>query len=259
MNLNNLRKSPLLHGLSDKELKELIDGAERVSLRAGDILIKQGDPGNSAFVLIRGELEIRKQSGPSLVKVEVRNPGDVVGEMALLSHAPRCATVLAKTDAEILCIGQKPFEELLASSSTVAMAVLQRVMARLPQHQSLLYHQEKMAALGTISAGLAHELNNPASAAQRSAAELGKTLIKWQALTQQIQSAALKASQTEWLDDFLKEAERHFESPLKMGSLEKIDMVNQLQAWLESNRVESAGRLLPPWSNSVGILKRFKS
>src|ERR1044071_7168543 len=170
MNLHDLRKSPLFQGLSDDELQQLTDMAESVSLRAGEMLIK----------------------------IDVRNPGDVVGEMALLSRAPRNATLIAKTDGEVLRIPQEAFEKLLSSSTTAAMAVLHWVMARLTQNESLLHQQEKMAALGTMSAGLAHELNNPAAAAQRSASELNKTVVKWQALTHQIEAVALRENQTDW-------------------------------------------------------------
>ena len=245
MNLHDLRKSPLFQGLSDEELQRLMDMAEPVSLRAGDILIKQGELGDSAYVVINGEFEIQKQSGQSIIKIDVRNPGDVVGEMALLSRTPRSATVISKTDSETLRIPQEAFERLLSTSSTAAMAVLHWVMARLTQNESLLHQQEKMAALGTMSAGLAHELNNPAAAAQRSASELSKALVKMQGLTHQIESTALRENQTDWLDHFMQEASRRFASPLKLEALERIDLVDQLQAWLEANSVDSAWEFAP--------------
>lgn len=245
MNLNDLRKSPLFEGLSDEELQQLMDMAEPLSLRAGEILIKQGEMGDSAYVVITGEFEIQKQAGQSLIKIDVRNPGDVVGEMALLSQAPRNATVIAKTDGETLCIPKEAFEKLLSSSTTASLAVLHWVMARLTQNESLLHQQEKMAALGTMSAGLAHELNNPAAAAQRSAAELNKALLKLQVLTHQIEATAFKENQTDWLDDFMRESSRRFASPVKLEALERIELVDQLQAWLEANGVESAWDLAP--------------
>src|SRR5919109_5231408 len=235
MNLNDLRKSPLFQGLSDEELNRLMDMAEPVALRAGDILIKQGDLGDSAYVILKGEFEIQKQTGQSLIKIDVRNPGDVVGEMALLSRAPRNATVISKTDSETLRIPQEAFEELLRSSSTAAMAVLHWVIARLTQNESLLHQQEKMAALGTMSAGLAHELNNPAAAAQRSASQLRDSQSRWLTLTHQIESAAFQQNQTDWLDGLIQEATRRLGAPLKLDTLERIDRVNQLQSWLEAN------------------------
>ncbi len=226
MNLNDLRKSPLFQGLSDDELQQLMDMAEPVSLHAGDVLIKQGDLGDSAYVVINGEFEVQKQAGQSLIKIDVRNPGDVVGEMALLSSSPRNASVIAKTDAETLRIPKQAFEKLLASSTTASLAVLHWVMARLTQNESLLHQQEKMAALGTMSAGLAHELNNPAAAAQRSAAELNRAITKWQLLTYQIESVAFRENQKQWLYDFMKDASRRFESPLKIDALEKIKLLD---------------------------------
>ena len=222
-----------------------MDMAEPLSVRAGDILMKQGDAGDAAYVVIEGEFEIQKQSGQSVIKIDVRNPGDVVGEMALLSRASRTASVIAKTDGETLRIPPEAFEELLTSSSTAALAVLRWVMARLSQNESLLHQQEKMAALGTLSAGLAHELNNPAAAAQRSAAELNRNLVKLQDLTHQIEWMAFQKNQTGWLDAFMQEAVQRFSSPLKHEALEKIDLVDQLQAWLEANEVESAWEYAP--------------
>jgi len=199
--------------------------------------------------VVKGEFVIHKQSGQSMIKIDVRNPGDVLGEMALLSQAPRSATVTAVTDGEMLCISKQAFENLLSTSSTAALAVLHWVMNRLSQNEALLHQQERMAALGTLSAGLAHELNNPAAAAQRSASELHKTLIQWQSLTHQIEALAFKENQTEWLSNFMKEAARRFESPEKLDVLEKIDLVDQLQAWLEANGVESAWELAPALVN----------
>jgi signal transduction histidine kinase len=249
MNLHDLRKSPLFEGLSDEELTQLMDMAEPLSLRAGDVLIKQGEPGDAAYVVMGGEFEVQKQSGPSLIKIDVRNPGDVVGEMALLSRAPRNATLIAKTDGEVLRIPQEAFERLLQSSTSAAMAVLHWVMSRLIQNESLLHQQEKMAALGTMSAGLAHELNNPAAAAQRSAAQLKDSQSRWLTLTHQLESTAFQQGETDWLDGFIQEATRRFGSPAKLDALERIDRVDQLQAWLEGMGVDSPWELAPAMVN----------
>ena len=261
MNIQDLRKSPLFQGLSDEELRQLMDMAEPVSVRAGDILIQQGEPGDSAYVLLKGDFEVQKQSGQSLIKIDVRNPGDVVGEMALLTRAPRNASIIAKTDGEALRIPQEAFEKLLKSSTSAAMAVLHWVMARLTQNESLLHQQEKMAALGTMSAGLAHELNNPAAAAQRSASQLKDSQSRWLRLTHQIESAAFQRGQTDWLDGFIQEVTDRFGSPVKLDALERIERVDQLQIWLEGNRVESAWELAPAMVNfgwESGSLERLK-
>jgi signal transduction histidine kinase len=262
MNLHDLRKSPLFQGLSDEELRKLMDMAEPVSLRAGDMLIKQGEPGDAAYVVMRGEFEVQKQTGQSVIRIDVRNPGDVVGEMALLSRAPRNATLIAKTDGEVLRIPQEAFETLLQSSSTAARAVLHWVMSRLTQNESLLHQQEKMAALGTMSAGLAHELNNPAAAAQRSASQLKETQSRWLGLTHQIERVAFQENQTGWLDDFIQDVSRRLESPVRLDALEKIDLGDQLQGWLEASGIKSAWELAPAMVNfgwEPGALESLKN
>jgi len=238
--IQELRKSPLFQGLSDDELQQLMDKAQPVSLHAGELLMKQGEPGDTAYIVLTGGFEITKQSGQSLIKIDIRNPGEIIGEMALLSQAPRSATVTAVADSETLCISKDVFDNLLSTSPSAATAVLHWTMSRLNQNEALLHQQEKMAALGTFSAGLAHELNNPAAAAQRSASRLKETQSQWIELTHQIEAAAFQDHKADWLHDFIQDSSRRFESPVKLDALEKIDRVDQLQVWLEANGVESA-------------------
>ncbi len=245
MNLSDLRKSPLFQGLSDEQLQQLVDMAEPVTLTAGQVLIQQGDLGDAAFVVMSGEFQIEKKTGQSIVKIAVRNAGDVVGEMALLARAPRSASVTALTTGEVLRIPQQAFENLIASSPGASLAILNWVMARLLQNEALLHQQEKMAALGTMSAGLAHELNNPAAAAQRSAADMSAAVLNWQALTRQLEGAAFEAGKREWFSQFVQHSEARLQTPLKLEALDKIDLVDQLQAWLEAQEVESAWELAP--------------
>ena len=229
MNLQSLRNTPLFEGLSDQELKHLMDSAHPVSIRAGEPLMTQGDTGDCAYVVLDGGFEIQKQSGQSIIKIDVRKPGEIIGEMALLSDSPRSATVVATCDSNTLCISQEDFEKLLATSPTATLAVLHWVMARLGQNESLLHQKEKMAALGTMSAGLAHELNNPAAAAQRSASMLLGAPAKWLNLTHQLESAAFEENLSDWVSNFINDATARFENPVKLDVLEKIDLVDQLQ------------------------------
>ena len=245
MNFQNLRKSPLLQGLSDHELQQLVDMGERVSLMAGETLIKQGDVGDCAYVISNGEVEVFKQTGQSTIKIDVRNVGEVIGEMALLSKSPRTASIVAKTDCEALRIPQEAFEKLLSTSSTAALAVLHWVMSRLSQNDALLHQQEKMAALGTMSAGLAHELNNPAAAAQRGAAELKEAQAFWMYLTHKIEQFVAKENKLDWFNQLTAETAGQYANPLKIDALDKIDFVDNIQIWMDDNGFDEISHLIP--------------
>jgi signal transduction histidine kinase len=100
----------------------------------------------------------------------VRGPGDVIGEMALLEDAPRMAAVEARSDAVLLEIPRAVFEQVLESSAAASRAMFAALVARSRETEARLRQREQLAQLGTLSAGLAHELNNPAAAAKRAAA-----------------------------------------------------------------------------------------
>jgi signal transduction histidine kinase len=230
-------------------------------MQAGEVLIRQGEMGDSAYVLLKGGLEVQKQSSQSVIKIDVRKPGDIVGEMALLARAPRAATVISQTDSEALRIPQQAFEDLLSSSPGAAMAVLHWVMGRLSQNEALLHQQEKMAALGTLSAGLAHELNNPAAAAQRGVSDLRKIALRWQALTHELESLSIAKGLAQWFESFKENAMKQLESPAGLNALEKIEFVEEMQSWLEAQHIDIAWELAPALVNydwKVGTLKNTK-
>jgi CRP-like cAMP-binding protein len=121
--------TPLFEHCSKSDLKRIAQIAEELDVREGKTLIEEGDRGREFFVIVEGEVEVRRKGR----KIATLGPGAFVGEMALLSHAPRSATVTAVTPLRILVITDRAFVALLDSLPElwlkVARALAERVGA----------------------------------------------------------------------------------------------------------------------------------
>ncbi len=172
-----LKKVDLFAELADEDLYAICNSVKEVRLENGEVLFSEGDSGSRAFVIEEGQLEIIKNTGDREVLLAVRQEGDVIGEMALLEEAPRMASVRARGQAKLLTIDKETLDNLLANSASAASAMLQTVLARWRGTQAQLRQSEQMAQLGTLTAGVAHELNNPAAAVKRGADQMRLALI----------------------------------------------------------------------------------
>ena len=97
-----LRKVPLFAELPDADLQRLCSMIKEVNLASGETLFAEGDPGEEAYVIAEGEIEIVKISSGRDVLLAVRTSGDVIGETALLEMAPRSATARARGACKLL-------------------------------------------------------------------------------------------------------------------------------------------------------------
>lgn len=100
---------PLFEHCSKKDLRAIAQIADQVDFRAGKVLIEEGDRGREFFVIVDGQVDVRRKGR----KVATLGPGDFIGEMALLSKAPRTATVTAVTAIDVMVIGDRAFLDLL--------------------------------------------------------------------------------------------------------------------------------------------------
>jgi signal transduction histidine kinase len=172
-----LRASPMFAEVGDGPLAQLAAASEPMHLAPGEQLIREGDPAEELFVVVSGELEIRKQSGKAEVTLTRVGPGSIQGEIAAFERSRRMASVYAVHEADVLRLPFESVRAMLSADPDVATALLRTVTSRLRGVEEALRQREKLASLGTLAAGLAHELNNPAAAIRRSADELAEATI----------------------------------------------------------------------------------
>jgi signal transduction histidine kinase len=168
---SELLKSPSFADLPEDQIAWFLSQAVELSLHTGDIYAKQGDPAEFMFVIIEGSFQWRGDfNGETFVIAS--KIGDVTGALPFSRMTQFKVTGRALSDGRILRFPAAKFPELIQKMPELAKRLVGLMSDRIREATRMEQQRDRLAALGKLSAGLAHELNNPASAAKRAAAQL---------------------------------------------------------------------------------------
>lgn len=234
---------PLFAELTDHDIERLENRSDAISLARGEELFAEGDAGDRAYVINSGEIEIITQTGDREVLLAVRKAGEVIGEMALLQDAPRSATARARTDAELVSIPKAEIDALMDTSIEAVRALFRVLLDRWRGTQALLTQSERMAQLGTLTAGLAHELNNPAAAVGRAAGQLGASMRELVEAERAL-AASIEPDRREALED-LRESLGDAGGSTPLTAIARSDLESEVEDALTGAGVADAWRLAP--------------
>jgi C4-dicarboxylate-specific signal transduction histidine kinase len=243
---DTLRAVSLFSGLSDEDIDQLCAEADEVTTPTGELLFSEGDAGDAAYVVTAGDVEIFKTVNEREVLLATGGVGRVFGEMALLLDEPRNASVRATSQVTAIRITRERLDELLHSSPSAALAMLLQMLERFRDTQSKLRQSDRMVQLGTLTAGLAHELNNPVAAIERGTGQLQQLFA---ATSDAGAAAAVVAAEGGWskeLAALVAEVRAKGTSPEELGATETMDREAEIEDWLEDNGIEEAWELASP-------------
>lgn len=229
---------PLFAGLSAADAAVLWDSGRRLSVQPGDVVIREGAPGESLYVILSGELEITRHDKGEDIVLAQRGAGEVIGEMSLLDSQPRSATAKAIRDTELLEVGQEAWRRVTAASASAVSTVLRTMARNLRSTEATLMQSEKLASLGTLAAGLAHELNNPAAAIQRSSEYLREAFERWGRLSGDLHRLDLTPGQRTALADLEASVARCCDCEARGDTSKEEDLL--------ADRLEGLG-VTDPW------------
>lgn len=240
-----LKKVPLFANLPDDDLDRLCAVATEEFLPADEIIFTEGEIGDKAYVIMTGEIDILKEFGGRTVLLATRQRGEVIGEMSLLDQTPRFASGRTLTDCKLLSISHDNLEHLLDTSPSAARVMLSTITNRLRSTELVLRQSEKMAQLGTLTAGIAHELNNPASAARRGSEHLSSGIEKFQRTFLQFHEMGFSNLQWKKAAELHEYALKHAKQPVDLDSLGRSDLEEEIENWLDLHKIENSWEHAP--------------
>jgi signal transduction histidine kinase len=185
---------PAFAGLPDDQIAWFISQSEEIRAKAGDTSFREGDPADSMFVILEGQVQVRGELGGETVVIAL-NPGAVTGVLPYSRMKQFTVGARAVTDARILRFPASLFHDLVQKMPELTQRLVGLMSDRIRETTRREQQRDRLASLGKLSAGLAHELNNPASAAKRAASQLRDVLKRIKDASHELGSRDLTAAQ----------------------------------------------------------------
>jgi signal transduction histidine kinase len=220
-----------LQGLSFEDRLWLAQHGEEVVAQPGDILFEEGQPADRMILLLKGELHVRRQRGGPM-ELFIGRAGQMTGLLPFSRMKTSGGQGFAVTPVWALLIMKEKFPEMLAAIPSMTQRVVSTLLDRVREVTRIEQQAEKLNALGKLAGNLAHELNNPASAAQRAASSLVMELRSNRENRFKLVNLCLNEAQVQgveaWEQKVMSRSTRH--DPRDAG--EQIQLEEDLRSWL---------------------------
>jgi signal transduction histidine kinase len=247
----DLRELFLFEKLSDEQLDWLLAHGEVIAVPAGDMVVSEGDDATCFYVLLSGTLAMTRLAGGEQVVVNrTDHVGSYFGATQAYLNTERAqktvgASVQAVTDLRVLQLPSDEFGQALNQWFPMAMHLLDGLFLGMQNSQRLVNERERLLALGSLSAGLTHELNNPAAAAVRATAALRERVAGMRHKLAMLADGGIDPKTLPALVQLQEEAVERVAKAPKLGPIEASDREDELGDWLEDHGVRGGWDLAP--------------
>ena len=239
--IDDLSESVLFPVLEEEHLQNLAACGTVLKLEPNQVLFTEGELAQCFYVVLDGQIKITKQLGAAEMVVTIHRRGEFTGDLSALTGGTSQASASSVDVSQVIQFDD--FKELLKNCPRSIELFVPTLAERSKELEIKLRQQEKLAALGKLSAGLAHELNNPAAAGSRAAKQLGGAIASLQQKMLSLRGKQFSSDHRQILQELQQQAiDRSHQS---LSPLEQSDREDSLADWLENQGVENAWELSP--------------
>ena len=238
-----LRKIEVFADLRDDQLQWFAASGEELRLAPGETLLREGDPADALFVLLEGEVRGRRENAGGDSPGFVARAGEVTGLLPFSRMTKFPVTGRATAPTWILRLHKDHFPEMLQRIPELLQRLVGVMADRIREYSRAEQQRDKLSALGKLSAGLAHELNNPASAAGRAAEGLREYMRDLRQINKVLDVAELSCEKRSLLASLEDNLVGRLASAPPRDALEQSDLEDELAGWLTGRGVANASRL----------------
>ena len=240
-----LLKLELFQKLASDRLDWICERAVEIELVRGEILVKEGDLHRGFFIMTSGSVSITRFSEGVEMPIGQHQAPSFFGEIQIMTDDLVPVTLRAVADCRLYEVSSEDFLELVHGCRDFERMVFRTVQSRVKGLQSFIQNREKMAALGTLAAGLAHELNNPAAAVVRSLKDIMPAMLELQRMNLVYGQRNVDEEHTaQWLK--IRDDGYEFIASDRSEPLAMMDREDALLDWLENYGVAEAWKLAEP-------------
>ena len=247
-----LRRVHVFADLSDEQLQWFADNSEDHRFAVGDIVFRKGAPADTMVVYLEGEVHAYwDETDHDMVYIARagERSTEVTGMLPFSRMTEFTVTGYAVTDVRLLRFPVRLFPEMMQRMPVLVQRLVGIMSDRVRESTTLDQQQDKLIALGKLSAGLAHELNNPAAGATRAANDLIETLQELRAADMRLCSHDLTEKQQESIDSFERKAIDHTATAKQLNALDQSDREDEVAVWLEAHGIEES------WKFSANLVE----